>query len=471
MAYKHCLAIGFFGMIWSFGSFTAVMAETPAEKPAAVEVTYPPALPGGEETVTDTSADFLKPPDTLKGDFTIAKTPPTIDFMYYPGQTYPGSPWSNWGDSVVAKGKYYASIGDHIKISKGGGGGNAFVYEYDPETKKLRRLVDIKKLLNLPEGHYTPGKVHGRVDMGKDGWLYYSTYRSSSSDTKDEYHYDGDWIVRTHPKTGQSEVIARSPIAKHGVSGTMLDPDRLILFGATRAGNSEETKLPDEIQFFAYDLQAKKLLYSGPKTIKEHIMLAQSTGKAYYVQGMGEETALMRYDPAQGGPSVKIAGPVPVMGTSTEETPQGYIYTVTMDKSAKGKDADKGILFALNTKTEEIEKLGPAAVGTQTNIQSLDADPTGRYLYYIPGAHGGSEKDGTPVVQFDVQTRQKKVIAFLHPFYKDKYGCTLRGTFSSALDPAGDKLYITWNANRGSKTAWDSCALTVIHIPESERHP
>jgi hypothetical protein len=38
----------------------------------------------------------------------------------------------------------------------------------------------------------------------------------------------------------------------------------------------------------------------------------------------------------------------------------------------------------------------------------------------------------------------------------------------AAVDPRGDKLYVTWNASRGSR-AWDSCALTVVHIPESER--
>ena len=82
--------------------------------------------------------------------------------------------------------------------------------------------------------------------------------------------------------------------------------------------------------------------------------------------------------------------------------------------------------------------------------------------------NGGTELDGCPVVQFDVKTKQKKVIAFLHPFYKDKYGAVLKGTFSSAVDPSGARLYITWNVSRGSK-AWDCCALTVIHIPESER--
>jgi hypothetical protein len=128
------------------------------------------------------------------------------------------------------------------------------------------------------------------------------------------------------------------------------------------------------------------------------------------------------------------------------------------------------VLYALNTKTEQVTVLGPAAVGSATYITSLDADPTGRYLYYVPGAHGGSERDGTPVVQFDVRTRQKKVIAFLHPYFKDHYGATLVGTFSTAVDPQGDKLYITWNVSRGSR-AWDCCALTVLHLPEAERLP
>jgi hypothetical protein len=87
----------------------------------------------------------------------------------------------------------------------------------------------------------------------------------------------------------------------------------------------------------------------------------------------------------------------------------------------------------------------------------------------VPGAHGGSEHDNAAVVQYDTQRRTRKVIAFLHPFYRDEAGCMLKGTYSTAVDPAGDKLYITWNASRGPGKAWDTCALTVIHIPPSER--
>jgi DNA-binding beta-propeller fold protein YncE len=127
-------------------------------------------------------------------------------------------------------------------------------------------------------------------------------------------------------------------------------------------------------------------------------------------------------------------------------------------------------LFSFNTKTEEAKEIGPAAVGTQQYTTSIDVDPTGRYLYYVPGAHGHSENDGSAVVQYDVKTKTRKVIAFLSPYFQDKIGAIPTGTFSTAIDPAGDKLYITWNVKRGT-AAWDCCALTVIHIPESERRP
>ena len=107
-------------------------------------------------------------------------------------------------------------------------------------------------------------------------------------------------------------------------------------------------------------------------------------------------------------------------------------------------------------------------------MTSLDVDSTGKLLYYIPGAHGGSQQDGAPIVQFDVTTGQKKILAFLHPFYRDKYGYTPLGTFGSAISKDGSKLYVTWNGNRGGpdnrgRLRFDTCALTVIHIPASER--
>jgi hypothetical protein len=419
------------------------------------ELSFPPKLPGGATLATDTSDAFLKGPADMPLGVEIAKTAPTVDFMYYPEQTYLGTPWSVWGDSLAADGKYYSAIGDHGKPQ-----GNAFVYEYNPKTKRLRTVVDVNKLLGLPEGHYVPSKIHSRIDMGSDGCLYFATHRGGTRITTDEYHYKGDWIIRHDPKTSKTEIVAYAPVSKHCIPTSVLDPDRLIFYGGTAAGNRTD---PD--QFFAYDIRKRKVLHAVENGPYRYLIFAKSTGRVYYVSK--DEGPLMRYDPSDGKPPTQIPGKIG-MRSATQETADGYVYTV----STRGD----GTLWRFNTKTEEIDRIGEAAVASRTYVTSLDVDPTGRFLYYSCGAHGGGQNDGTPIVQFDVKTRKKKIIAFLHPFYLEKYGYTALGTFGSAISEDGSKLYVTWNGNRGGadkrgRVGFDTCALTVIHIPESERQP
>lgn len=431
------------------------------------QVSYPPRLPGGETIVTDTSPDFLKAPETLKPGVAIAKTPPTVDFMYYPGQDYPGQPWSNWGDSLAANGKYYSAIGDHLAIGAKGDGthgvGRAYVYEYDPATRTMRTLADTTKVLALPPGQYTPGKIHSRLDVGGDGQIYFATHRGSEKSASDRNHYAGDWIIRADPATGKTQVVVQGPVPKHSTPNSVLDGQRMIFYGGTAAGPDAADK---GIQFFAYDIRNRKLLYSGPDGPARYMLFAKSTGRVYFVPD-NKEGQLMRYDPATGGPPVKVVGATMGIRAATQETAQGFIYAVS-----SGQGASDASIWSFNTRTEEVRKLGMAAIGAEAYIASIDVDPTGRYLYYTPGAHGSGPRDNTPIVQFDVKTSQKKVIAFLHPFYEKKYGGALRGTYATAMDPAGpgDKLYVTWNVSRNTK-AWDCCAMTVIHIPESERRP
>ena len=431
------------------------------KKEAGAQVTFPPRLPDGKEIVTDTSAEFLKATGPLKDGVAIAKTAPTIDFLYYPGQDYAGRPWSVWGDGSAVGDKYYSAIGDHLSPK-----GAALVCEYDSATRKLRILANVSKFLESagaipPEMNYAPAKVHGRVDMGSDGWLYYSTHRGSPGTTHDKNGYLGDWILRTYPATGKTEIVATHPVPKHCIPCSVLDPKRLIFYGGTAPGKDAPAQ---GVQFLAYDIKGRKVLYSGPNGPARYMFLASSTGKLYFTPRDEASTGeLMCYDPEKGGAPVKVGGEIGLRA-ATQETPQGFVYTVSKDAEAT--------LWSFNTKTEQIKQLGSAAVGKQTYIATLDVDPTGRYLYYVPGAHGGGAGEGTPVVQFDVKTGKKKVIAFMHPFYQARYGYVPDGTFGSAVAPSGDKLYITWNGIRnGTLKGWDACALTVIHIPESERQP
>lgn len=439
-------------------------AAKPATKPAAKkpatpflkmdEVPYPPKLPNDAPSATDRSPDFLKRPESIPADVAVATTPPVVDFAYYPGQNYPGNPWSNWGDSIAIGDKYYASIGDHAAP-----GGNAFIYEYDPAAKSFRKIFEVKETLKVPEGQYSPGKIHSRLDLGRDGKIYFSTHRGSPKVAADAYGYKGDCIFRTDPKLATTEIVVEGPMSKHSIPTSVLDPERLIFYGGTAHGLNAELQ---GIQFVAYDCLNKKMLQTNADGPPRYLMFAKSTGRVYYVPASNNAGKLVRFDPAVGGAPVPIDAELGVRA-ATGETPQGKIYTVST-----GQGKGEAELWSFDVKTEKVEPLGNGAVGSQAYIASMDADPTGRYVYYVPGAHGGSEQDGSPVVQFDTTTRKKKVIAFLAPFYQQRYGVALKGTYSTAVDPKGEKLFITWNASRGTK-AWDCCALTVVHIPESER--
>lgn len=442
---------------------STALAQKKAAKNSAVA--FPPTLPDGREVATETSAKFLEGPNSLASDVAIATTPPTVDFLFYPGQTYEGKPWSNWGDSLAINGKYYASIGDHRAIgasdSAEHGTGTARVFEYDPDRKSFRQLLDVAQVLNLPAGHYTPGKIHGRLDMGNDGWLYFSTHRGSTRVTTDENYYEGDWIIRCDPRSGKGEVVAHGPVPKHCIPNSVLDPDRLIFYGGTAPGVAG----PEAgVQFFAYDVKKRSMLYACGDGPPRAMIFCRSNGKIYYIPGTENGIGtLVRFDPARPGAPEKTSASLGLRA-ATQETPQRVVYTVA--QTGNGGAAE---LFSFNTRTEEVQRLGSSAVGSANYIASLDVDPTGRYLYYVSGAHGGSDRDGSPLVQFDTRTRRKKVIAFLHPFCKDRYGATLVGTYSSAVDPRGDRVYITWNASRSPGRAWDCCALTVVHVPAAER--
>lgn len=420
-------------------------------RPKEVQPDYPPRLPGGRSAIRDASAAWLQRPAGIDAAVTVAKTPPVVEFCYFPGQDYPGKPWSVWGESLFHRGKLYTAIGDHLAPA-----GNAFVHEYDPATQKIKRIADIASTLKLPAGHYVPGKIHSRIDAADDGWLYYSTHRGSTRVTSDAYHYRGDWILRHHPDRGTTEVVARGPVGKHCLPVSVVDPARLIFYGASEPGvPGKETG-----RFFAYDLQKRTLRVSVEDGPLRAIALARSTGRVYYTRR--SDNHLMRYDPATGGAPVAIPGTIGLRAASVE-SPDGVIYTV----SAGGKDGPATI-HALDVRTEKVRPIGPAAVGSQQYITALALDPRGRYLYYCPGAHGSADRDGTPVVQLDTRSGRRKVIAFLADHFTRTYGCTPRGTYAVAVDDRGERLFITWNVSRGTRH-WDCCGLSVVHIPASER--
>ena len=410
---------------------------------------YPPQLPGGRAHVTHQDAAFLKPGPNLRPGVKIAETPPKVDFMYYPKQDYPGNPWSFRGVGTVRGDKYYSALCDHLAPR-----GTAYLFEYDAIKKSFRLLVDTAKFLRAsgqipPSQIYSPGEIQTRIQFGRDGWLYYGTTRGSTRATNDANGFRGEWVLRTHPVTTKTEVVAAYPVPKHCHLASVLDPKRMIFYGGTAAGDYRV----EDVRFFAVDARTGKVLKIAKNGFDRYAIFASDSSRVYW-EGR-------RYDPVTNTITPSAA---PHVRSATQATPDGRVYGTSHRSAA---------LWMFNTKTETLKHVGEGAVGTQGYVTAIHIDPTGRYLYYLPGAHGGASKDGTPVVQYDTRTRTRKVLAFLHSFFRDRYRYNLDGCFCSVLDPKGEKLYLSWDGWREGQPGprMESAALTVVHIPPGERRP
>jgi hypothetical protein len=137
--------------------------------------------------------------------------------------------------------------------------------------------------------------------------------------------------------------------------------------------------------------------------------------------------------------------------------------------------SSNGQLFTFDPEKEEVLSKGYNWPGEQRYTASMDRSPGGRYVYYAPGAHGAGYLDGSPVVQYDTRTGQKKVLAFMFPYYYEKYGYTPGGTFSIRLDNKGERLFILWNGafvehKPGQESdTFGQCSVMVVNIPTNER--
>jgi hypothetical protein len=404
---------------------------------------------------------LLQPPQGLSGDFAIAREAPEIDFAIFPGQWEGAKLWSSWGDSLfAADGKFYASLGDHDAPH-----GTAYVHAIDVEKQTVTQVVDYNQVVKREKDQYTPGKIHGPLVEGGDGWIYFLGYRGNVRQTTATADYQGDWLLRYSPSTGRSENLG-IPVAHSSTPVLLAHPASKSLYGLSVPGL---TMPGQETQFFRYSLEKNELIIRQPiATQGPRAMILAANGRAYFgVQDEGaERDVLMRYDPQTNAAS-KLEAAIPGDGTlraATSPNAEGVAYCFSKD----------GAVFSFDTRTEQSLPLTQAFVAGRQYIASCRLDPTGRFVYYIPGAHGGSSEVGTPLIQLDVRTKQRKVIAFLNEHVRQARDYNLGGTYGIALNADGSQVFVNFNgarltgARRG-KVEFGLCAALVVHIPAGER--
>lgn len=424
------------------------------------------AEPLSNKAQTYQEKSFLKAPETLSPPvpYTVAKEPPTVEFARIPLPDTPADPWSIWGYGLLhSNGKFYIPLGDHLGVDA-----NAYIYEYDPQTKVVRQVADIlSSLAHHKQGDFGFGKIHGRLNEGADGKIYFPTYWGQWR-TQSEL-FEGDRVFAFDPETEKLTDLGM-PVYGWGYPSSHMDEKRMLIYAEAhrRKGNSQgdpdnsyvakgykSYSDPYEIEFLVYDVKNKKLVFQGGHEGLAYgrDFFVANDGCAYFNNGDG---SLQKYDPETNKVSAtKAKMPGERIRRTIGPDSNGIMYGVTPDTRK---------LFSFDPQTEKIRTI----TGVWADSPGMDVTPDGKFIYFIPGGHGPSS--GTPLVQVNVANGKQKVIGFLHNTIWEKTKFNLGGTYCVQVSDDGSTVYIGFNGKDGDqKKHWGELAVAVVHIPESER--
>ena len=444
----------------------------------AAEPRWPPKLEGAKAgTLSLKSNLFLKvprrPAATAKrpvateepGSYDVATVAPRVELTFH-GELGESAVarrlWSSWGDICVAgDGSVYVAIGDHGNAV--GGDARAFLYRWDPRAGQLEQIVDFNEIAPRKAGQPAWSKVHAKIDEGADGKINTScTLNDGNRARLPEYKWSADFpggqIYQFDPATGAASLFASLPKGRCTAT-SRLDRKRGVWWCNLEAGEGNaiwglDMKTKRQVRRTADGSvsfnRAFALLADGS------LLFNGSAGLTHLDPGTGEQTA------RQGSFSDS-----PGMRCATRESQDGMIYGATYKTNQ---------LFRYDTRRDEVEMLGPAwAARGYTTVMVLSPDE--RFLYYLPGAHGQAWQFGTPVIQYNLANKRRKVLAFLAPALEKAAGYVPGGTYGVKLSAAGDTLYVNFNGHASDArrpaqmrpNGFGLCAFAAIHIPSAER--
>ena len=408
---------------------------------------------GPKERIVPDSALLLRPPANLKGDFSVATTAPSVEAYLMSGlpQEGPKTLWSSWGNGTLASnGKYYTAIGNHL-----GYNGTSFVYEFDPSSRTLKKIVDVAQAIGQKKGDYGHGKIHAGM-FEYSGGLYFATYRGETKQLEEAVRkgYKGSLLFRYDLKTQKLENLgAIAPAENLPVSA--LDNTRGILyFNTVPKGN-----------LLAYDLKKRAVKFQGGASyLSEYrCMMVTRDGLVYFTNDKGK---LSYYHPEKNAivsTESILPGEKNTLRAATNPAGDGRIFGMT-----KG-----GRFFEFQPSQQKVKDLGPNFLsGDYTAALPFSSD--NKYVYFAPGAHGSGTTIGTPLVQYDVKSGKRKVLAFLNAAMVQKAGYNIAGNYNLVLDSKGSTLYATFNGammEEGKKRqpTFGLPSVLMIKIPDSER--
>ena len=471
----------------------SVLSESEKKRKEVAERFDKEGLLYSAKVVEDRDEEMLIPPGYLKQfagkEFTVAKTPPKIEFgivpvkPYFfaePPKGYYVGPWSNWSQANYYKptGKFYSSVGDHGQYDA-----HLYIVEYDPATKTIKTSAEINRVLGRKSNEFGEGKIHGWMDFypRNSPNFWFCTYWTKYPEPEEKDYatgYQGGHIMSYNVETGDITDYG-VPMIHASWPYHRIDTKRGMLYAVGMFG-----------EFLAWDIKEQKTHWAGylPEGMdwwERGILIDEETGMVYTSNRDESDTEkhIIRYDPFKNR-FFKLACHVPKNKVPIKLGIEGGYNHMRAQTAHRGPDdlfwviTLTGELFSFSPGNEEIVKKGINWPGEQRYTSAMARSPEGKYIYYFPGAHGMSFMDGSPMIQYNTETGERKVLAFLYPYYNKKYGYTCGGTFSIKLDDKGERLFIQMNGafidveeQMKLKTldVFGHTSIFLVHIPESER--
>jgi len=361
--------------------------------------------------------------------------------------------WTSWGNGCLASnGKYYTAIGNHQGID-----GTSYVYEYDPASGSLKKIVDVAQAINQKSGDYGHGKIHAQIHEYK-GSLYFASYWGKPREVEQALKkgYRGSLLFRYDLKSGKLDNLGAIANGK-GLPASCLDSDRGLLYFYA-VDPSEKGDL------LVYDLNKQSVKFQGgaPLIGLFRSFLQAKDGRVFFSDTKGK---LSFYDPGKNAISetaVILPGNKNMLRAAARPASDGRLFGMT----------ESGRLFEFNAEKQTVKDLGPNFLnGDYTAVMALSADQ--KFLYFAPGAHGSAAKVGTPVIQYDISRGTPKVLAFLKDAVLKKTNYYIAGNYNLQLDPSGETLFATFNGasyepNKKQET-FGRPSLLILKIPAAER--
>ena len=421
--------------------------------------------------VIDRSEKMIQQPkeENVVNDFSVAKIPPEIKMRIIPDMVpeyFPeysvNAAWANWGKVTRSDdNRFYFSVGDHR-----GTGCQINIYEYSPGRNILHKVVDVDELLGWTDNTYTDGKIHGRMGIMPDGTIWAATHYGVWPDSLWWANgYRGSWLlsynIYTHEKKNWGVQLIGNMLPEFN-----LDPKRGRLFG-----------MGANYTCLCWDTINKQVRYAGypPKSWlwwQRACLLEEETGKFWSSDMSDNKRRFISFDPEYNKFERYELSPPANPYTNAIGQLRAYTEKRAFD-SAFYCVSQNGAFFKFRPEIPETKIIGVNwDKGRYTSTMAID--PTGRYIYFMPGGtKGQNANEFGPLLQYDVKTGKKKVLAWLVDYYYNKYGYWCGGTYGMEISNDGSFLVIVMNGamvNRDKNgSTYGKPSLFVVAIPEEER--